>query len=182
MVGPMSADGGVMPYRLACLCDLRDGAGRVLLLRREQEPNLGLCSPIGGKLDMARGESPAQCAQREIAEEAGLEVPLSRLHLLGVISERAYEGRGHWLIFLYRVLGAVEVRARRIREGHLEWHAPEELGALPLPETDREIIWPLVQQHEATEPGGRPGLFVVHIDCGQGELRWTLEHSMRAGS
>ncbi|MEX2217243.1 MAG: NUDIX domain-containing protein [Phycisphaerales bacterium] len=169
-----------LPYRLACLCDLRDARGRVLLLRRLKEPNRGLCSPIGGKLDMASGESPAQCAIREIREEAGIDVPIERLHLMALISERNFEGKGHWLLFFYRVLGAVEVPAHDIREGRLEWFAPEEIEALPLPETDRRIIWPLIRRHEAPSPERRPGFFTVHIDCtgpGGGDLAWRLEQS-----
>lgn len=166
-----------LPYKLACLCDLRDDRGRVLLLRRIKEPNKGLCSPIGGKLDMASGESPAECARREILEEAGIEVPIERLHLMGLISEAAYEGRGHWLLFLYRVLGPVAVPAHDIREGRLEWIEPGAVDDLPLPETDRRIIWPLIRSHEAPGPGGRPGFFAVHIDCRDGGLRWNVEQS-----
>jgi 8-oxo-dGTP diphosphatase len=172
---------GPLPYRLACLCDLRDRDGRILLLRRRKEPNLGLCSPIGGKLDMATGESPAQCAQREIREEAGLEIPISRLHLGGLISETAYEGRGHWLLFYYRVLGPVHVEPHDIREGRLEWFTFDELDSLPLPETDRRIIWPLIRRNErASGCAGdvRPGFFTLHIDCTRGEgehMSWTVE-------
>lgn len=168
-----------LPYKLACLCDLRDDQGRVLLLRRVKAPNLGLCSPIGGKLDMESGESPAECARREIEEEAGLDVPLDRLHLLGLISERAYEGRGHWLLFYYRVLGPVVVRPQLMREGSLEWHREEDLDSLPLPETDRRIIWPLVREHEG-DATRRPGFFAVHIDCSQGDGRmtWSVHHSI----
>ena len=162
-----------LPYRLACLCDLRDADGRILLLRRTRSPNQGLVSPIGGKLDVVSGESPAQCAQREIREEAGLEIPIERLRLLGLISEQAYEGRGHWLLFFFRVLGAVELAPRDIPEGRLEWFHPHELGALPLPESDREVIWPLVQAHEPD--GAARGVFTVHIDCRQQPMRWTVE-------
>lgn len=51
-----------LPYKIACLCDLRDKDDNVLLLHRIKAPNKGLCSPIGGKLEMQLGESPAQCA------------------------------------------------------------------------------------------------------------------------
>jgi 8-oxo-dGTP diphosphatase len=169
-----------LPYRLACLCDLRDARGRVLLLRRAKAPNQGLCSPIGGKLDMASGESPAQCAQREIREEAGLGVPLERLHLIGLISECSYEGREHWLMFYYRVLGPVEVPARDMSEGRLDWYDPGQIDALPLPETDRRIIWPLIRSHEAG-PTGKPGFFAVHIDCRRGDgehMAWTVDQSI----
>lgn len=164
-----------LPYRLACLCDLRDEKGRILLLRRRKSPNLGLCSPIGGKLDVATGESPAQCAAREIWEEAGIRVPIERLHLMGLISEAAFEGRGHWLMFLYRVLGPVSVTAVDIPEGALEWFHPHEIDALPLPDTDRRIIWPLVRRHETSGPAGGPGFFALHIDCRGPEMTWSVE-------
>lgn len=167
-----------MPYRLACLCDLRDADNRVLLLRRKKEPNYGLCSPIGGKLDMATGESPAQCAQREILEEAGLDIPIDRLHLGGLISETAYEGKGHWLLFYYRVLGPVWVEPRDMREGSLEWFSFDQLESLPLPDTDRKIIWPLIKRHERAD--ARPGFFSLHIDCSKGHgdhMTWTIEQS-----
>lgn len=166
---------GTLPYRLACLCDLRDAQGRVLLLKRLKAPNQGLCSPIGGKLDVALGESPAQCAAREILEEAGLEVPVDRLHLMGLISEQAYEGRGHWLLFMYRVLGPVWVEPRDMREGRLDWFHPSEIDGLALPETDRRIIWPLARRIEAKTPGGKPGFFAVHIDCRGASLAWSVE-------
>ncbi len=165
-----------LPYRLACLCDLRDVRGRVLLLDRVRSPNLGLSSPIGGKLDLNTGESPAQCAQREIAEEAGIHVPIDRLHLGGLISEQAFEGKGHWLMFYYRVLGPVEVEAREIPEGVLRWHEPDSIASLKLPQTDRSVIWPLIQQCDSP-PGSEalPGFFAVHIDCTGEKLAWNVE-------
>jgi len=176
-----------LPYKIATLCDLRDERGRVLLLRRLKAPNLGLCSPIGGKLDMATGESPAQAAAREIAEEAGITVPIERLHLAGLIAETAFEHRGHWLLFYYRVLGPVWVEPRDMREGRLEWVARDEIDALPLPETDRKIIWPLVWDHESRLPTDwramvegripRPAPFSLHIDCSSPDARltWHIE-------
>ena len=167
-----------MPYRLACLCDLRDAQGRILLLHRKKEPNLNMVSPIGGKLDVALGESLAQCAQREVHEEAGIHVELSRFHLMGIVSEQAFEGRGHWLMFVYRVLGSVEVTPRDMREGRLDWYNPSKLESLPLPASDRAVIWPLMRRAEQRTPAGRPGFFVVHIDCRGGGMKWHVEQEM----
>jgi 8-oxo-dGTP diphosphatase len=169
---------GDLPYRIACLCDLRDEQGRVLLLRRLKAPNQGLCSPIGGKLHVSDGESPAQCAQREIQEEAGLDIPISRLHLIGLVAETAFEGRGHWLMFVYRVLGSVAVEPRDMREGRLDWFTEAQVAALPLPETDRKIIWPLLKKAEPQSAAGRPGFFAVHIDCRGEKLAWTVEQEV----
>jgi len=160
-----------LPHKIAVLCDLRDASGRVLLIRRKKQPNKGLYSPIGGKLDVASGESPAQCARREIQEEAGLDVAIEDLRLIGLVSERGYQGETHWLMFLYRVTRPVEVQEQEIREGHLEWHEEESVASLPLPETDRAVIWPLVQERKGE-------FFAVHIDCGDMDgLRWTVEQS-----
>ena len=167
------------PYKIACLCDLRDKDGRMLLLTRTKAPNQGLCSPIGGKLDVASGESPAQCAQREILEEAGLHVPIERLHLIGLVSECEFEGKGHWLMFVYRVLGPVWVEPHEMSEGRLDWYTPEEAWTLPLPESDRQIIWPLMARADARALGhtnpARPGFFAVHIDCRGGDMKWAVE-------
>lgn len=126
---------------------------------------------------MATGESPANCAQREIAEEAGIHIPIERLHLLGLISEAAFEGQGHWLLFYYRVLGPVQVQPRDMREGRLDWFEPGQVDSLPLPETDRRIIWPLIRTHEGPGADGRPGFFAVHIDCTGTEMTWRVEQS-----
>lgn len=130
---------------------------------------------------MATGESPARCAAREIQEEAGIDVPIERLHLLGLISECSYEGDGHWLLFYYRVIGPVCVRERRIDEGTLEWFERDRLPSLPVPETDHKIIWPLVREHESVRQGVPHGFFAVHIDCRDGRLRWSVDQSQPPG-
>lgn len=150
----------------------------MLLLRRLKAPNQGLCSPIGGKLHVDEGESPAECARREILEEAGLDVPMERIHLIGLVSEQAFEGKGHWLMFVYRVLGPVQVEPHDMREGRLEWFTPSEVDALPLPETDRKIIWPLIRRAEPRTAGGRAGFFAVHIDCRGSEIKWAVEQEV----
>lgn len=167
---------GGYAYKIAVLCDLRDAQGRLLLIRRAKDPNKGLYSPIGGKLDTASGESPAMCARREILEEAGIDVPIERLRLGGLISEHGYQGQTNWLMFWFRVLGAVNITPHSIREGDLEWHAAQELDSLPMPDTDRRIIWPLVRAHDRAGDGSR-GFFAVHVDCTGDDLRWRVEQS-----
>ena len=155
-------------YTVATLCFLFDAAGRVLLLERERPPNQGLHSPIGGKLDTATGESPAACAAREVHEEAGVRVDAADLHLAAVVSEADFPGFGHLLMFLYEVKRPVEVPEGLTDEGRLGWH---ELGALPslaLPETDREVLWPLFLKN-------RGGFFAAHIDLAGGRIRSRVE-------
>ncbi|HEY2663734.1 MAG TPA: NUDIX domain-containing protein [Candidatus Binataceae bacterium] len=58
-------------------CLVVDDAGRVLLLRRAIEPRLGYWTFPGGYVDL--GETAAQAAIRETAEEVGMTVTLGEL-------------------------------------------------------------------------------------------------------
>lgn len=158
-----------LPYKIAVLCYLYDAQGRLLLLHRAQEPNKGLYSPIGGKLHMDEGESPAACALREIQEEVEVQVDPADLHLTGLISEKAFNGETHWLMFLYEVTRPVQVRRMRFKEGALEWQPPENIPNLQIPDTDRLVIYPLLKQYHNR-------FFHAHIDCSRGSIDWRLEH------
>lgn len=162
-----------LPYKIAVLCYLYDGDGCVLLLHRRKDPNAGMMSPIGGKLEMALGESPHGCAVREIAEEAGLCVPDDEVRLAGIVAETAYERQSHWLIFLFEVARPVdrgEVAQLEIDEGVLEWVPVADVARRPIPATDRTILWPLVQRH-------RGGFFMVDIDCRSQPPTWKVRES-----
>ena len=159
-----------LPYKIATLCYLFDDDDRTLLLHRVKPPNRDLYSPIGGKLEMAEGESPTACAAREIREEVGLEVAADELHLTGIVSERAYENQTHWLMFLYEVTRPVSVANMSFDEGELAWFTRDEIAGLNLPESDREVIWPAFWRH-------RGGFFAAHLDCGDGPMTWRMEQS-----
>ena len=164
-----------LPMKIAVLCYLYDHDGHVLLLHRRQEPNIGMYSPVGGKLDIAAGEGPHQCAVREIREETGIELSLDDLRMTGIVSERAYEGCAHWLIFLFEVMCPVRQDALAwtdFSEGRLEWKRIDEVPHLAIPQTDREVMWPLVQAH-------RGGFFVVQIDCSVEPMQWTVCQSVK---
>jgi 8-oxo-dGTP diphosphatase len=164
---------GTLPHRVAVLCYLYDDRGRVLLLHRRQAPNIGMYSPVGGKLDLAHGEGPHQCALREIREETGISLDHADLRLVGIVSERAYQGEAHWLIFLLEAVRPVreeELRWVEFNEGTLEWIALEDVPNLPIPQTDRDVMWPLVQSH-------RGGFFTVHIDWAQDGITWKVHES-----
>ena len=167
---------GSLPHRIAVLCYLYDDQGHILLLHRRQNPNLGMYSPIGGKLETTTGEGPHDCAVREIREETGIIVDTGELQLLGIVSERAYQGEGHWLIFLFEVTHPIRrdaVKWSEFEEGLLEWKRLEEVPDLPIPRTDRDVMWPLVQSH-------RGGFFTVHIDWSETDITWTV-HESRPG-
>src|SRR6266576_4309518 len=92
-----------LTYKISTLLYCFNEEGEVLLLERRKEPNLGLWSPCGGKLKIELGESPYTCACREAAEEIGLRVSPTELHLTGIVSEHGYEGQAHWLMSLFEV-------------------------------------------------------------------------------
>jgi 8-oxo-dGTP diphosphatase len=172
----MSEPAQRLPYRIAVLCYLYDARGHLLLLHRRKDPNAGMYSPIGGKLDLDRGESPHACAIREIHEESGVELTDHEVRLAGVVSETAYEGDDHWLLFLFEVVRPVagtEIGSLEIDEGTLVWVAPDEVEQLDIPYTDRHIMWPLVRQH-------RGGFFMVDIDCREQPIRWRVQESQKA--
>lgn len=162
-----------LPYRIAVLCYLRDQADRWLLLHRRRPPNRDLYSPIGGKLETAVGESPTACAIREIEEESGVKLAPEQLHLTGIVSEAGFDDRMHWLMFLYEVTEPVDVKEGPMGEGTLEWHTQDDIEHhLPIPDTDRKVIWPLFWQH-------RGRFFMAHIDCAGGKMAWQVEQADR---
>jgi tRNA(Arg) A34 adenosine deaminase TadA/ADP-ribose pyrophosphatase YjhB (NUDIX family) len=159
-----------LPYKISTLLYCFDDRGRVLLLERAKEPNLGQWSPCGGKLQTSTGESPWACACREASEETGLALQPADLHLTGIVSEHGYEGAAHWLMFLFEVKPRLRELPPPIREGRFAFFAPEDIAALNLPQTDREMIWPLFWRH-------RGGFFAAHCHTRpDGHNAWTLEH------
>lgn len=182
------------PYRIAVLCYLYDAHGRVLMLHRLRDPNAGMYSPIGGKLETAEGEGPHQCALREIREEAGITLRDEEIRLVGIVSERGYPASSgtaatdrsaaapsgapvrqtHWLIFLFEVvrpIGHDEIAEYDFDEGTMEWVSVADVERLAIPDTDRTVMWPSVQSH-------RGGFFMAHIDCTASPFSWRIVESV----
>jgi 8-oxo-dGTP diphosphatase len=72
-------------------CVICDKAGRVLLIRRKNEPFKGGYALPGGFVEI--GETVEAACRREVAEETGLAV--SELRLIGVYSNPGRDPRGH---------------------------------------------------------------------------------------
>jgi 8-oxo-dGTP diphosphatase len=160
-----------LPYRISTLLYCFNQRDEVLLLERAREPNRGLWSPCGGKLRQQVGESPYACACREAGEELGLRLRPTDLHLTGLVSEHGYQGQAHWLMFLFEIRLRLKRLPAPIGEGRFEFFTPARLVRVPLPQTDRERIWPLFWQH-------RGGFFAAHCHCrADGRNEWTLEQS-----
>jgi 8-oxo-dGTP diphosphatase len=160
-----------LPYRIATLLYAFNTLDEVLLLERKQEPNLGFWSPCGGKLDVETGESPYQCACREAAEEIGLSLSPADLRLTGIVSEHGYMGQAHWLMFLFEIKTKLKELPPPHREGDFQFLAAQDLAQLRLPQTDKEMIWPLFWKH-------RGGFFAAHCHTfPDRHNEWTIEET-----
>jgi len=149
--------------RLPCPTkSLENSHGEHLLLLRAKPPNFGIWSPIGGKLETALGESPFECAVRETREETGFEIAVSDLHLFAMIAEKAYEGETHWLMFLFRCKRPISALPDAISEGRFGFFNREAIDSLPVPETDRQALWPIYDRY-------REGFVALRADCAPGE-------------
>jgi 8-oxo-dGTP diphosphatase len=163
-----------MQYKIATLLYCFNDRDEVLLMHRKQEPNRGLWSPCGGKLNTESGESPYACACREAWEELGMRIEPSALHFTGIVSEHGYEGEAHWLMFLFELRQRLKAVPAMHREGDFRFFRRDELDALSLPQTDREQIWPLFWKH-------RGGFFAAHCHSHpDGRNEWVIEESIHA--
>jgi len=161
-----------LPYKIATLLYCFSDYGEILLLERAQEPNRGFWSPCGGKLKMDIGESPYACACREAEEEIGVKISVADLHLASIVSEHGYQGRTHWLMFLFEVKTKLKSLPPSHREGRFQFFKREALADLKIPQTDREKIWPWFWQF-------RGGFFAAHCHCHpDGRSEWRLEESI----
>lgn len=151
-----------LSYKIAVLVFLQNSKGEQLLLLRAKPPNLGVWSPIGGKLEMDLGESPFECAVREAREEVGVQLRPSDLHLFATIAEKAYEGQSHWLMFLFNCKQPLAALPDDISEGRFGFFSREAISALPIPETDRTALWPIYDQY-------RDRYVMLKADCEPGK-------------
>lgn len=100
----MAASGKPVTPLLTVDCVVMDTKGRVLLIRRGNEPYKGRLALPGGFVDV--GETIENACRRELLEETGIKA--GRLRLIGVYSDPARDPRGHSVAaaFLTRVRSA----------------------------------------------------------------------------
>jgi 8-oxo-dGTP diphosphatase len=156
------ATGPILGYKIAVLVFLENAQGEHLLLLRAKPPNLGIWSPIGGKLETGLGESPFECAVRETREETGFAVAAADLHLFSMIAEKAYEGQSHWLLFLFRCRRPLPGLPPDIAEGRFGFYSRQAIDRLPIPETDRTALWPTYDRY-------RDRFVALRADCAPGK-------------
>jgi 8-oxo-dGTP diphosphatase len=115
---------------------VRDGQGRVLLVRRGRPPFEGRWGLPGGFCEWK--ESTEDCCARETLEETGLTVRVGALR--GVYSRPDRDPRGHNVTVLYA--------ARRLKgrakggddAAEARWFTPQEIRRTPFAFDHREIV------------------------------------------
>ena len=122
---------------LATLCYVRQNE-HVLMLHRHKEPNQGLWTAPGGKLEW--NESPLECVVREMQEETGLLIHQPELR--GIVTEVSPAEHYQWLMFIY-VASRFSGEVTSCREGELAWVPIEEVLRLPIPQADA-IFFPKI--------------------------------------
>ncbi len=123
--------------KLATLCyAVRDN--KTLMLYRNKKENdyhEGKWNGLGGKLE--QGETPEECAVREMKEETGLDV--EKLHLKGMITFPMFDSVDDWYVFLF-VIDEFSGELIDSPEGHLEWIDNDKLFDLNLWDGDRYFL------------------------------------------
>ncbi|MCD6589097.1 MAG: 8-oxo-dGTP diphosphatase [Candidatus Fermentibacteraceae bacterium] len=120
--------------KLAVLCYIRNN-GRTLMMHRNSRPedmHFGKWNAPGGKVEP--GETPEECAVREVFEETALTV--NDLFLRGVLTFPAFDDEEDWYVFVFTAENFSGVLKKSCHEGDLFWIKNGELMDLPLWEGD----------------------------------------------
>lgn len=108
-----------------CGAAILDEQGRLLLIQRLREPEAGAWGLPGGKIDF--GERAEDTARREIEEELGIVIELTRLVCISEIIDGG-DGR-HWVSPVYeaRIVEGVPRIMEPEKHGGWGWFTPDDL-------------------------------------------------------
>jgi 8-oxo-dGTP diphosphatase len=146
-----------MVTKLGTLCYVRQN-GKTLMVHRTKKLNdmhHGKWNGLGGKLEA--GETPEECAAREVYEESGLLV--RNLIYKGLLTFPGFFNEQDWYAFVF-VATEFSGEVTDSPEGHLEWVNDSDLLDLNLWEGDRLFI-PWLD---------RPGVFSGKLIYVEGKL------------
>ena len=128
--------------QLATLVYVRKNKHTLMLhrIKKENDVHKGKWNGLGGKVE--NGESPQECAVREVQEESGLKIYAPRLR--GILTFPLFTTNTDWYVFIFtatKYSGDLIVS----NEGELQWIENEKLLNIPLWEGDR-IFLPWLDQ------------------------------------
>lgn len=121
--------------KIAVLCYLRKN-GQTLMIHRNSRPDdmhFGKWNAPGGKIEP--GETPEECAVREVFEETGLRIENPSMH--GVLTFPAFDSEEDWYVFVFTSREFSGELKKSCPEGELHWISNLELKELSLWEGDR---------------------------------------------
>jgi len=123
--------------KLATLCYIQKDGKTLMLYRNKKENDYheGKWNGLGGKFE--QGESPEECAIREIKEESGLIV--KSIKMKGFITFPMFDGKDDWYVFIF-VIDKFEGGLIDSPEGQLEWIPNDKLKELNLWDGDQIFI------------------------------------------
>ena len=125
--------------KLATLCYVIDKKNKSTLMihrvKKENDYHKGKWNGLGGKFEL--GESPEECAIREIKEESGLIV--KDIVMKGFITFPMFDGKEDWYVFLF-VTENFEGKLIDSTEGNLAWIPNEKLPEINLWDGDKIFI------------------------------------------
>lgn len=126
-----------MSIVLATLCYVRHNSKTLMIHRVKKHNDIheGKWNGLGGKIEA--GETPEECAIREIREESGLLV--KNLSLKGFLTFPQFANHQDWYAFVY-VIDAFEGELIDSPEGVLHWINDSDLTNLNLWEGDRVFL------------------------------------------
>lgn len=104
-------------------------------IKKQNDMHAGKWNGLGGKLEP--GETPEECARREIWEELGLKV--KNLHWKGFLTFPQFSNQEDWYAFVF-VAEADQDEVIDSAEGQLRWIPNHELLELNLWEGDRVFL------------------------------------------
>lgn len=129
--------------KLATLCYVIKDNKTLMIYRNKKENDYheGKWNGLGGKFET--GESPEDCAIREMKEETGLDVknPIMK----GFITFPNFDGVDDWYVFVF-VFKEFEGELIDSPEGHLEWIDNDKLTELNLWDGDKIFLPWLFQE------------------------------------
>lgn len=146
--------------KLATLCYIIKDGKTLMIYRNKKENDYheGKWNGLGGKFEA--GESPEDCAIREMKEETGLDV--KNPNMKGFITFPNFDGVDDWYVFVF-VFHDFEGDLIESPEGHLEWIDNDKLIELNLWEGDKIFIpWLFQKKFFSAKFNYENGKFIDH--------------------